>query len=328
MTFSIPTTEEIVSNPTPPANGIGNSGMQNLPKAFNSLPNSFMSTALTTQEHDHLLSLARAQVGRPRLPDYPTLKMRNAKSSLKDVEKGAYCIVRKVEKDGTMAEDIQAIDGNPELIILKRRYSYSYYDEEMDSLVAWTNELDGFTPDQTVKLARKGPNGKEIQTFNWPKFKEWKKSDPLGQKLGFKNILYVCLGLPKVENLARLFVSNASVTGVKDGEKTGDYKNPLPGSFIDFEKPLSWSGSSYLERVCQLGSKWLDQNEYYLMTFTDIGENKNIADTLPLFKLLMADLQMRYLQDFGADAHCENDTEDLEPFVIHQPGVRVEELPF
>jgi hypothetical protein len=258
-----------------------------------------MENALVPSQRQELLRMMRDEVPAPRLPDYPTIKMRNAKSSLKEIEKGEFCLLKKV--DGKEEKEITKLGTNPRVIILKRRYSYSYYDEDTDTLVAWTNELDGFNPSQVVKLARKGPNGKTVQTFTWPEFKAWKEQDPLGKLLTFRNILYVIVGEPKIENLARLFVSNASVTGVRDGDKTGSYSDPLPDSFIAFEKPISFGNSAYSEYICELGSKWLEQNEYYLTTFKVVGPNDLLDETAAVYALLRKDLAVRYSQDFGDD---------------------------
>lgn len=292
------------------------------------------TTALAPADQNRLLSQARGEVSRPRLPQFPTIKMRNAKSTMKDIKKGEFALVKNIEGEGGKSEDVTPLGPTPKIVILKRRFSYSYYDEDTQELVAWTNEIDRFAEGQIVKLAHKRGGKKTVRSFTWPEFKAWKEQADEGKKLTFRNVLYVCVGEPKIENLARLFVSNASVTGVTDGEKTGDYKHPLPGSFLDFEKPISWSQSAYFECVCELGSTWLEQNEYYLMTFKNAGPNESMDATLPIYGMLNTELAIRFAQDFGGDTTARPvgapiEAEAIEvPTIDYVPETKVEDLPF
>lgn len=239
-----------------------------------------METSITTTDRTNILAMAKSLRDGERPQQFPTLKMRNSKNPTSSVKKGEFYTSKIV--DGK--EDITPLGANPHVVILHRRYSYSYFNKETEKLEAFTNEIDGFHPNQKVDLTIIAPGGsKTLQSFMWPEFKQWKAQDEeLGKKLTFKNIMYCVLGDPKPENVCRLFVSNASVTGVKDGEKTGDYKNPLLGSFTEFSKMFTYSGTEYCMSVCELGSQWLETNEYYLVTFKALMDNPETDECIAL----------------------------------------------
>lgn len=234
-----------------------------------------MSTALTVSEENDLLKIAIAEVGGKSLPIIPQIGMVNNMSDVEGMSIGEYYIRRSVEEDGERKTVYQSIGFKPELIILLRRYTYSRFSKSQDKLIAWTNELEGFSDDDMVHLINNKGEKPQLETsLPYPQFKSYinrtYRDDEGKMTLKFKNVLYV-----KYENeIYRMFLSNASVTGIPAGEDHGDYKNPQKGSFTAWERTLKApEPQAYFFRTVKMGQSEVQGKDYRLMTFEDLGMN-------------------------------------------------------
>jgi hypothetical protein len=258
-------------------------------------------TALTTADQQKYLQELRSEVGGSRSPQYPKIAMVNDKTEVKGMQKGEYYTSEQVKDDsGEYKTVTKSIGMSPEIVLLRRRYSYSLYSKSQEKLLAWTCELDDFK--QEVCLVNNSTGTPTVEfSGSFKAFKEYayqKYRDPVEGKnlLKFRNVFYVMYQ----GKVYRLFVSNASITGIPAGEKHGDYKNPQAESFLLFEKLIQAAEMHYTERVIRLGSKLKEGDSYYLMTFADAGENVQIGESIELRKQLDQDLKRRFVQDFGS----------------------------
>lgn len=184
-----------------------------------------METALThlTPEQKKKLDLDRSRGG-GQFPNIPVLRLAN--KDMTQAPEGEYFIETRKGKDEK--PDIEVVGKNPEIVILYKTYTYSYYDDTGNSLIAWTTDIHGFG-DSPVTLFLK-VNGKVTIDFEgtFNQFKKYRtKFDILhpvtkertGSNLTFKTVLYVlCNGKP-----CKMFVSNASSVGVQpDGKPSFD----------------------------------------------------------------------------------------------------------
>lgn len=257
---------------------------------------------------------------------------------------------RRDEDSGDYQKKFTNIGRDPEVILIKRLYSYSCYNKKDKKVVAWTNEFEGFTANDEVFLIRK-PNGTpHLETrLPYPEFKQYrvkKYYDDLEgkNKLSFRNVFYALYK----GRLCRMFVSNASITGVPEGEDHGDYKNPQPGSFVQFERGLRDDQGyvrHYSERKIRLGSIHNAKKDYYLMSFTDVGATPEaeLIQALETKEKLDTDLNLRFMQDFGpfiaghptsAQVSAPVDVEETDddvpeiPQIEYSSDVRPEDIPF
>jgi hypothetical protein len=284
------------------------------------------TTALTTVEQQKYLQDLRSEVGGTRLPQYPKIAMVNDKSEVKGMVKGEYYTSEQMKNDAGEYETItKSIGTNPEIVLLRRRYSYSFYSKKQDKLLAWTCELDDFK--QNVCLLNNSTGTPTLEfSGSFREFKTYadqKYRDQEGKNLlKFRNVFYVLFQ----GKVYRLFVSNASITGIPSGEDHGDYKNPQEGSFLLFEKLLQASQMHYSERVLRLGSQLKEGDSYYLMTFADAGENLNIVEAINLRQQLDVDLRQRFKQDFGSFISQQAAQQDTD--VVEAEIVTPADLPF
>ena len=287
------------------------------------------TTSLTTAEQQKYLQDLRSEVGGARLPQYPKISMVNAKSEVRGMVKGEYYTSESVKNDkGEYETMTKSIGTNPEIVLLRRRYSYSLYSKSQDKLLAWTCELDNF--DQQVCLVNNASGSPTLEfSGSYQDFKAYKDSkyrDIEGRNLlKFRNVFYVLFG----GRIYRLFVSNASITGIPAGEKHGDYKNAQEGSFLLFEKQLQAAQVHYSERIIRLGSQIKEGDSYYLMTFADAGDNPNIAQAIEARQQLDADLRQRFAQDFGSllAGQIQKDAV-IEAEPVYASETKIEDLPF
>jgi len=284
------------------------------------------STALTTAEQQKYLQDLRSEVGSARLPQYAKIAMVNDKSEVKGMVKGEFYTSEQVKNDAGEYETVtKSIGMSPDIVLLRRRYSYSFYSKKQDKLLAWTCELDDFKQNVCLVSNASGTATLEFsgsfQEFKM--FRDQKYTDQEGKNLlKFRNVFYVLFQ----GRVYRLFVSNASITGIPMGEKHGDYKNPQEGSFLLFEKMLQAAGMHYSERILRLGSAIKEGDSYYLMTFADAGENLNIVEAIELRKELDADLRRRFAQDFGPLLSKQAAQQDSD--IIEAEVVSTADLPF
>lgn len=285
------------------------------------------STALTTEQQQQYLQELRSEVGGTRLPQYPKIAMVNDKTdvgSLKNAMrdsngqllKGQFYTSDQI-KDGDEYKTVNVSIGmNPEVVLLRRRYSYSFYSKTQKKLLAWTCELDDFK--QQVALVNNSSGSPQLEfSGSFQDFKAYREKnyqDKEGKNvLKFRNVFYLMFnGL-----IHRMFVSNASITGIPPGEDHGDYKNAQAGSFLLFEKIVAAAGMHFSERVLRLGSQQKQGDSYYLMTFADAGENLKIVEAIDLRQQLDIDLKKRFAQDFGrllaGKVESNPDVIDAEP---------------
>jgi hypothetical protein len=151
---------------------------------------------------------------------FPTIPLiRLANKDAKQAPEGEYFIETR---DGE-EKVIRKIGKTPEVTILYKTVTYSYFDETSNELVAWTSDIHGYG-DNKVTLFLKEDGKVSIDfdgTFN--AFKDYRIKfdiiDPISKKkkgslLTFKNVLYVLFeGIPY-----KMFVSNASAAGILDGK--------------------------------------------------------------------------------------------------------------
>ncbi len=300
-------------------------------------PATTTSTALTNAETQRALQHARSQVAGPRLPQIATIRMKNDKSDVKEFEKGEYFIERsqKNEESGETEKVRKSIGMNPEVSIIRRLYSYSFYSEAEERLMAWTNEFEGFTFNDIVYLINNEKTPTRLE-FHAPyqEFKAYAQEhykDRSGKNLlKFKNVFYVWYE----GELFRMFISNASITGIPAEEKHGDYKNPQPGCFLNFEKTLldeQGLQRAYFEAKCRFGSKQKDGDSFYIMTFENAGPPENIAGLVAVWQQFERDNKLRFVAEFGPFISQSPTTQPIVPGVPeiqYKSDVSVEDLPW
>lgn len=183
-----------------------------------------METALSTLTPQQQAKLER---DRSRASNqYPTIpQIRLANKDMTQAPEGEYFIeVRKKDEES----EIRDIGKNPEIVILYKTVTYSYYDDVNKELVAWTSDIHGYG-DSPVTLFLK-VKGKVTIDFDgtYNEFKKYRTKfdiiDPIsgdkkGSNLTFKNVLYVLFE----GKIHKMFVSNASAVGMQpDGKPSFD----------------------------------------------------------------------------------------------------------
>lgn len=273
--------------------------------------------AISDQQFDDIMSHARREIGRQRLPSIPGFKLSN-KGSKDDVpEQHFYLSASKKNDQGEFEDQIIDVGTEPVITILHRRYSYSWYRKENKAkglpgrLMAWTNEIEGFGPDQRVMLVNNREEG--VDPFieydgDFQGFKAHQNSHYQGPDgrtlLKFRNVLYVWYYHPERErHLYRMFIGNSSVTGVPRGAEQGDYKNPEPRSLLKFIETLRTSepGGVLFGSKCKLGSHLQTGGiEYYITEFENAGptpENE-LRDMASVYARLIVALSQRFESEF------------------------------
>lgn len=247
-----------------------------------------VSADIPTDVRNRYMQKARSQVAPPRssVPFFPQLKLCNSMSDIDGVKKGEYFTVIEQKNDADEYEKaIDNIGKEPEIVILERRYSYSIYDQDLEKMIAWTNELDGFSQDHPVYVISNKDDGPRLLTrASFPQFKANKEAleSELGGKFKFRNILYVYL--PSKDKVFKMFVSNGSVTGIADTDKYGSYQNVQPGSFEDFKNYIvnASEPDQFFGTRCRLGSRE-HKKGFLLMTFNAVGPVKDIEAMFRLY---------------------------------------------
>lgn len=235
------------------------------------------SNALLSQDQQTALAFARQQNAKRSIPRPPEIRLHNVMMDVKGVEKGQYFINRF--NSTTEENEAEPIGPSPKLLVLHRAYTYSYYDEQANRLVAWTNELTSFDEGQRVFLfcnngekafIEKEGTFPEVQAYMKQKYVIQKPGGSLKNLMKFTNVLYVLYGgIDPEKNVYRMFVSNASAAGVETPESTPDFKNPQPGSLLQFWRETQNRETAAFETWCELGSKYIEgTRQFWLMTFT------------------------------------------------------------
>jgi hypothetical protein len=248
------------------------------PHRMEDTSNTSLATTFTPEEQ---AMLEKDRKGGSSLPTLPMLRLANKDAT--QAEEGTYFVETRKGKDEE--PDIRSVGNNPEIVILYKTSTYTYFTPE-DGLIAWTSDIHGFTSLDHVTLFVK-KNGVVTIGFDgvWPEFKKFKEKydiiDPVterkkGSNLKFKSVLYVLFeGQPH-----KMFVSNASSAGV-DSENKPSFDAPQPDSLQFFESQC-WSGkhATYESRI-ELGSRLVKSTKpFYLMTFNVIGENENMKEAM------------------------------------------------
>jgi hypothetical protein len=205
---------------------------------------------------------SRNTVTRSNSVDIPTIKLKNSMSKVKGVKKGHFFTTEEIDGEVKHTDLGETV----EVVILNRYYTYSNYDKDTEKLVAWTNEIIDFDSNVCVYVPQEG-SAPTTEIMHFTDFKTLKKNDKWG-RMTFKNVLYVLLN----EKVYRMFISNASNTGVVDGDKYGDFDNPLPDSLMKFCDKVGAQAGCFTDKICILGANWLEDNNYYTISF-------NVGDT-------------------------------------------------
>lgn len=299
-----------------------------------------------------VLEAARRQNNRQQPVSYDSIKLKDSEKKVLDVDgkplpRGEYYI--ESYDPASKSKTYRCIGKNPEIVILHRCYTYSWY-KEGEGLMAWTSDIQSLDESGYVTLFAK-QDGKMTVAFEGrykPDFKNLidakytsRSTDGKTEKLlKFQTLLYVMF-----EGVVyRMFVTNASAAGIPMGEKGPDFKNPQPGSLIEFiEKTTRGTemAGSLPEWVCRLGATFRDEMEqpFYIRTFENVGPNPELGKALDeLDKLSQAvksaDATHRAAQERTAIASLKPAADALDedvldvPAVSYQPEIKVEDLPF
>jgi len=276
-----------------------------------------MSTALTTYtpEQQALLAHARAQNNSqsftPRIPD---IKLAPANKDIAGVEKGHYYLTN-YDSD-TKKKTYKDIGKNPNIVILKKAATYSYFSDKLNRLVAWTSDVEGYTENHQVVLYKDDGQNKFVEwEGNYKQFKEYVEqnysiynpADGTKKKLlEFQTVLYVIYE----GEVYRMFVKNTGLAGVAEGAKNAELKKPQLLSlthYLDISSDRSGDAQSAacFESVCELDSKLIkgDTIDYYIMQF-------KLTDLQPDLPLVL-DIYGRLLKDLKALA--QEDLERMRP---------------
>lgn len=249
-----------------------------------------MSTELLSPADVQFLEKSRKVNSRPTVPNIPSIKLKNSEKKVEGLTRGYY-FTETYENEEKKTRDIGP---NPVVSILHRCYTYSYYDDDKDMLIAWTSEIEGFDSlDPTVYLySKKGDKAVVEYRGPYPVVKKYMKENYSIQKgdkqkslMKFQNCLYVLFE----GKVYRMFVSNAGAAGIAEGAKGPDFKDIQPKSLTDFiDSTRGAEMAALYEFNCKLGSRFIDDAEqpYHIMTFENIGPNEKIAETVPICRQL------------------------------------------
>ncbi len=241
-----------------------------------------MSTDLALSSDEMAIMNADREKMGNRFPTIPQIRLVN--KDMKQAKEGTYFI----EKRNGENVEVTSIGENPIIVILYRTYTYSYFTPE-DGLIAWTSDIHGFGQMDEVTLYKK-LNGKVEIDFegSYPEFKafaaqKYTTIDPVTGKpkklLKFKTVLYVSYE----GQVYKMFVSNASSSGVLDGLPSFDKAQPKSLQvFMD----TCWKSKSLpYEFTVMLGSQYIESTKpYYIMTFSHAG-NQLVDDLRNSIKL-------------------------------------------
>lgn len=175
-----------------------------------------------------------------------------------------------------------------DVVILRRRYIFSYYDGVNNLMMGSTNEIDDWDQDVFVMngvghLVKSGHYKTVIKPFLQENFP---KGD--GHMFRLLTVLYV---LYKGE-VYRLQLSSSSVSGVKDSFKDPDTEGSLDWYLKLLRKkgvpPINFITSiTVVEKKKKIGTKNL---KFLCFEFGGGTENKNAAEALAAYKALSAQL--------------------------------------
>lgn len=208
----------------------------------------------------------REKMGGSQFPTIPLIRLAN--KDMKQAPEGEYFIETRKGKDEE--PDIRVIGPNPEIVVLYKTNTYSYYTPE-DGLVAWTSDIHGFNSLDAVTLYRRKGDKVSIDFDGvWPEFKKHKEAkyetiDPVTDRvkklLKYKTVAYVLFeGKPY-----KMFFTNASAVGV-DAEGLPSFKNPQPKSLESFLKQCWFDKRMHYEFAVTLGSQFIEGSKpYYII---------------------------------------------------------------
>lgn len=282
------------------------------------------STALTDLSPDELsiLEADRQKMG-GSMPSIPQIRLSN--KDMTQAPEGEY--FTELYKGKDEEPEIRLRGPNPEVTILYKTNTYSYYTKEA-GLVAWTSDIHGFTAMDDVTLFVKR-DGKVSVDFHgpYPSFKLHKEkyvsrdeiTGTTKNLLKFKTVLYVLFeGKPY-----KVFVSNASNAGV-DQDGNPSFESPQPLSLQVFNDMLWREKRAAYEFTVRLGSRLIESSKpYYIMTFENVGETP--ADQLRTAMTARRDAEKAiYLID---DARRKGNGPTAQPIDPQEP-INPDDLPF
>ncbi len=296
------------------------------------------TTSLALPHQQAALAKMRKANAKPQISAMPEIKFKQSDKEMGDLSKGNYYL-KTFENETVKMKDIGP---NPEIVILHRAYTYSYYDEDAETLRAWTSDIDSFDDFGTVYLFEKLPDGKvRIEkegsyqavkpSIKSPKY-QMTKGEKVKNLMKFQSVLYVLYeGI-----VCRMFVSNASAVGIKEGEKFPDFDNPQLLSLEHFVSTTRGEEVSALsEFVCKLGSIYKKDSTvpYYILTFENVGRNEDIALAVDTYPKLMADREQKLQWDLDRIGGSSLKEAAIDAFgedggAVLPDGLKVEDLPF
>lgn len=250
------------------------------------------STAVMSPEDMSFLKQARQMNAKPAASLYDTIKFKDSEKKVEGLTRGNYFI----ESYDGEKKTYRDIGPDPEIIILHRVFTYSYY-KEGEGLKAWTNDIQGFSDTDFVQLYSKKSGMRDPEfSGTYKQFKIYAVQNYIAHNmdgsteklLSFQNLLYVLFE----GKIYRMFVSNASAAGIAPGERGGDFKHPQPLSLLHFiETTREQPGKAVCEYICKLGSYFKDDVEqpFYIRTFENIGENPDTPSVIKLVKKILID---------------------------------------
>ena len=97
------------------------------------------TTTLALPQQTALQKMRQAN-SKPSISAMPEIKFKQSDKEMGDLSKGSYYL-KTFENETVKTRDIGP---NPEIVILHRAYTYSYYDEDAETLRAWTSDIDSF----------------------------------------------------------------------------------------------------------------------------------------------------------------------------------------
>lgn len=274
--------------------------------------------ALMSPEDMSYLKQARQMNMKPIVSIYDTIKLKDSEKRIEGLTRGNYFI----ESYDGEKKTYRDIGPNPEIVILHRCYTYSYY-KEGEGLKAWTSDIQGFSDTDFVQLYSKKSGMRDPEFIGtYKQFKLYvaqhyvvRSGEADEEKLlTFQNLLYVLFE----ERVHRMFVSNASTAGIAPGERGGDFKNPQPLSLLHFiETTREKAGSAMCEYVCKLGSYFKDDVEqpFYIRTFENIGGNPDLNNAVLHLKKILIEA-MKQQRDIEESCNISQVRDVMEPEVI------------
>jgi len=226
-------------------------------------------------------------------PSLPQLKF--AQEQIGDIEPGNY-YVSKYDSDLKKSITMN-IGPNPEIVILHKCVTYSYYDTETNSALRWTSDIQGYGDRDLVTLYNKGEKGREVEfQGTWREFKDYKtatyeRENPVTKRkesdLSFATILYALYA----GEVHRLILKNSAVAGIPEGERAPSFQKPQKLSlthFLDLAE-INPGDNLYVKAVCALGSRFIADTQdddkkkpkpFYIMQFNYVGTNPNLGEDL------------------------------------------------